>query len=154
MTEPEEVLRAASAVLVVDYPTRSVPEALARAGLDVVVRGGPGPDDFTAYLVDAGEVVARRTGRPPVRADVVYVHRPLAELAAIVATARALGAGTVWLQSGVDQQGGRDPAGCWMSEGDVAAARAVVEGAGLALVWEASIVEAAQRLGGPPQPLG
>lgn len=147
MTEPEQILRAATVVLVVDYPSRAVPEALARAGFQVVVRGGPGPDQYTAYELDGGEVVARRTGRPPERADVVYAHRPLAELPAIAATARGLGARAVWLQSGVDERGEKDPAGCWLSDEDVATARRAVEAAGLALVWEASIVDVARRLG-------
>ena len=151
MTEAEQILAAAGRVLVVDYPSRTVPETLARAGFEVVVRGGPGPTDYAAYEIEHGEVVVRRTGRPPDGADVVYAHRPLPELAAIVETAQALGAHAVWLQSGVNERGAKDEAGCWMSEEDATAARAEVERAGLALVWDASIVEAARQVRRQPQ---
>ena len=40
-----EVLKTAGTVLVIDWPHREVPETLARAGLRVVVRGGPGLKD-------------------------------------------------------------------------------------------------------------
>lgn len=149
ITEPHRILQPASAVLVVDYPSREVPETLARAGLQVIVRGGPGPTDYAAYEVDHGEVVVRRTGRAPVRVDVVYAHRPVAELTAIIGAARALGAKAVWLQSGVDERGEKQPAGCWMPADDVAAARAAVGGAGLELVWDEWIVDAARRLDHP-----
>ncbi len=37
-----EILRTVETVLVIDWPNRKVPELLARAGLRVVARGGPG----------------------------------------------------------------------------------------------------------------
>jgi hypothetical protein len=96
-----------------------------------VVRGGPAPEDHAAFEVVDGEVVRRPLGRPPEHVDVVYAFRPLDELPGIVATARAAGAGAVWIQSGRDAGGGRDPEGCWLPEADAAQARAIVEGAGL-----------------------
>jgi hypothetical protein len=47
----------------------------------------------------------------------------------------------------VDERGEKDPAGCWLSDEDVAAARRAVEAAGLALVWDASIVDVVRGLG-------
>ena len=134
MTDAGSILAGARTLLVVDWPTRDVPDALALAGYEVVVHGGPGPEDYTAYEVVEGEVVERHVGRPPTRADVVYTFRPLDELPEIVETAVALGAGTVWVQSGVAEDGRKDPEGCWLSEAEAAAARAVVEAAGLRYV--------------------
>ena len=70
------MLKAVETVLVIDWPSREVPESLARAGLRVVVRGGPGPQDFSAYELPGGEVVVRRTGGAPGRADLIYAYRP------------------------------------------------------------------------------
>jgi hypothetical protein len=58
---------------VIDWPSREVPETLARAGFHVVVRGGPGPEDYLAYELDSSrnlaqnpdEVVVRHIGRAP-----------------------------------------------------------------------------------------
>ena len=44
-------------VLVIDWPNRDVPEALALAGFHVYV-GGPGPEDYSVYEVSNGQVDA------------------------------------------------------------------------------------------------
>lgn len=146
MGSPADVLAQATTVLVVDWPTPEVPEALARAGLSVVVHGGPGPGDYTAYDLDGADVVTRHLGCPPAHADLVYSYRPVDELPAIVDTARRLGARAVWVQSGRTETGERDPKGCWMSAEESARARAIVESAGLAFVDRPSIVDVAGRL--------
>ena len=131
----DAILAGAKAFLLIDWPTREVPDTLARAGYEVVVHGGPGPEDYTAYEVVDGEVVARRVGRAPAHADVVYAYRPIGELPGIVAQAVALGAGTVWVHAGDDM------------------ARGIVEGAGLAYVGGPDIVDAVRRrLSAPPAP--
>ena len=141
-------MRAARAVLVVDWPSVEVPETLARAGFEVVVHGGPGPEDYTEYVLEGERVEARPRGRPPEHADLVYTHRPLPELEAIVETAGALGASAVWLQSGLAPGGTRDPKGCWLPPEQSEQARAVVESAGLAYVDDGYIVDVARRLSG------
>ncbi|HEU5002209.1 MAG TPA: hypothetical protein VFW71_05445 [Actinomycetota bacterium] len=52
MATPDEILAAARTVVLVDCPSRSVPEALARAGFTVGVKGGAGPADFSVFEVD------------------------------------------------------------------------------------------------------
>lgn len=131
----EQILRAAKAVLVVDWPSRDVPDTLARAGYDVVVHGGPAPDDYSAYVVEDGEVVRRPTGAPPHHADLVYSYRPLAELPEITEAARALGAVAVWVELPAEESG---------------AARAIVEGAGLAFIDGPSLPDAVRALGNRP----
>lgn len=148
MTDPAAVLAGATTILLVDWPTRDVPDALARAGLEVVVHGGPGPEDWFAYDVVEGEVVERRTGRPPEHADLVYTYRPLDELPEIVDLARSVGAGAIWVHSGLTADGDPYPAGCWLAEEDAAAARGVVEGAGLVYVDQPYIADAARGLSG------
>jgi hypothetical protein len=46
---PRETLEAVKTVLIIDWPSKEVPEMLATAGLNVVVRGGPGPEDYSTY---------------------------------------------------------------------------------------------------------
>ena len=49
-----KLLRTARSVLLIDWPSRAVPDALARAGLDVV--SADGPDIYNAYELDGDEV--------------------------------------------------------------------------------------------------
>ena len=134
MTEAGQILRETSSILLVDWPSKDVPETLARAGYTVLVKGGPQPDNYSVYEVRNGEVVSRRTGRAPAAVDLVYSHRPVKELPGIVAMAQQLGAGAVWLQSGVASDGTKTTDGCWMDQAASQAARAVVESAGLAYI--------------------
>jgi sugar phosphate isomerase/epimerase len=148
---PIEILRAVETVLVIDWPSKEVPELLARAGLNVVVRGGPGPEDYSIYEINKGEVndgevTVRRAGRQPETADLLYSYRPLSELPGIIATAKELGAKTIWYQSGLNATGGKDPKGCWVPEGELQIARRLVEAAGLRLTTEPHIAEVARRL--------
>jgi hypothetical protein len=145
--QPARLLREARSVLVIDWPSRDVPEALVRAGLEVIARGGPGPADYSAWELAGGEVTVRPLGRAPERAGLVYCHRPLAALAGIAAQARLLGARAVWRQSGLSGDGIRDPAGCWVPPGEARRARSVVEAAGLAYLDAPYIADVARRLG-------
>lgn len=147
MTTAGEILAAAGAFLVVDWPTRDVPDTLAGAGYEVVVHGGPAPDDYTAYELVGGEVVTRRVGRPPDQADVVYTFRPLEELPEIIGKALSLGARAVWIQSGLAEDGSTDPEGCWLSDETAARARALVEAAGLDYVDHPYIAGAVRARG-------
>jgi predicted CoA-binding protein len=133
--------------LVVDWPTKDVPETLALAGFEVVVASGPEPDNYSAYELHDGEVVIRHVGRAPEHADLVYSHRPLDELPGIVAAARKIGAKAVWCQSCLTKSGAQDPKGCWVSEDSSREARRIVEAAGLAYVEETYIADAVRRLG-------
>jgi len=143
---PIEILRSVETVLVIDWPSKEVPRQLALAGLRVVVRSGPGPEDYTAYELNnveaGGEVVTRRTGHPPEEADLIYAFRPLNELPGIIATARELGAKAIWTQSGLSAAGKKDLKGCWVPDGELQAARKLVESAGLLYISEPYIVEA------------
>ena len=144
----DEILRASKSVLVIDFPSRDVPESLARAGLAVTVHGGPEPDNYAIFeLCHGGQVNPHRTGRPPESADLVYTHRPLGELGGIIAQARALGARALWLQSGRRPGGDLDPTGTWLPEEDSQAARRLVEAAGLIYIDDVYICTAAQNRG-------
>jgi len=146
MGDAAEILRAARVVLVVDWPTREVPEVLARGGWAVTVRNGPGPTDFAVFEVVDDDVVSRPVGAAPADVDLVYAHRPVAEVAGIAAAARTLGATAIWLQSGRTGTGARDPTGCWLSDEDARTARHAADAAGLALITEPGIVEVARSL--------
>ncbi|SRR6266540_2978916 len=127
--EPTDLLREARTVLLIDWPSRDVPDTLARAGYAVVAAEGPGPDDYATYELHGAAVVARQVGAPPEHADIVYAHRPTAELPEIIAMAQQVGAKAIWCQTG-------------SSEG-----RSVIESAGLEYVDEPAIVDAVRRLG-------
>jgi predicted CoA-binding protein len=139
-----QLLADTDTVLVVDWPSRDVPDTLARRGYTVIVQGGPGPEDYTAQELIGNEVVTRRIGRPPDRVDLVYAHRPVAELPQLVATAAALGAAAVWVQSGLSGPGTRHPEGCWMPHDHAQTARRIVESAGLAYLDHPYIAAAAR----------
>ncbi len=143
--DPKELLRAGDTVLVIDWPSKDVPESLARTGLNVVVRGGPGPGDYSAFEVKNGEVVARRMGLEPERVDLVYSYRPLSELAGIVDTAKRLGARAIWYQSGFAAGGAKDAKGCWEKGEVLTGARELVEEAGLRFVSEPYIGDVARE---------
>src|SRR2546430_1619000 len=125
-SEARRILEAAGSVLVVDWPSRDVPDTLARAGYAVCVKGGPEPDNYSVYKGHEGKAEERR----PDRVDLVYVHRPVAELPGIVATAKALGASAVWYQSGIGPDGAKDPTGCSLPAETSRQAREIVERAG------------------------
>jgi len=144
-----EVLKSARTILVVDFPSPDVPYALALAGFEVVVKGGPGPEDYSAYEIVDGKVETRHTGRAPHKADLVYAYRPLAEIKQIIALAKELQAKTIWTQSGLRRAGIRDPKGCWIATGDLVVARSMIQSAGLAFITEPYIADLARELWPP-----
>ena len=133
-------------ILVIDWPSKEVPESLARAGMQVFVRGGTGPSDYSVYELRGGAVVARHVGHRPERASVIYAFRPLSELPQIISAAKELDARTIWTQSGWSSTGEKDPRGCWVPEEELRAARTLVESAGLRYVTEPYIVSVASEL--------
>jgi hypothetical protein len=133
---------------VIDWPSRDVPAALAAAGLTVIVKGGPGPEDYTVWEVTGGEPVTRPLGRAPEHADLVYCHRPFAELPSIVAMAKGLGATAVWRQSGVTSTGDRAPDGCWVPPGESRQGRELAAAAGLSYIDDIYIADVARGLPG------
>ena len=146
MTEPEGLLEAASSVLLIDWPSRDVPDTLVRAGYTVIVKSGPGPEDYSAQELRDGLVVARKLDRAPGQVDLVYAHRPFEELARIVVLANELGAKAVWRQSGFSSAETRDPNGCWVTAEDSRQARSLVESANLAYVEDIYIADAVREL--------
>jgi CoA binding domain len=146
MAKGDQILQSAGSVLLVDWPSRDVPETLVRAGYQVFVKGGPGPDDYTAEELRGEEVLARPLGRPPEHADLVYSYRPIDELPDVNAIARQVGATAVWHQSGKDSAGADDPRGCSMTWTDSQVARAIVESAGLTYIEGPYIADTVRRL--------
>jgi predicted CoA-binding protein len=143
---PKEMSKIVNTVLVIDWPTKDVPEMLALAGFQVVVRRGPGPDDYSVYELNNGQVVTRYAGRPPGRVDLIYSYRPSSELPEIIATAKSLQAKTIWAQSGLSAAGVKDPKGCWVPEGELRLARNLVESAGLSYVTEPYLGDVAREI--------
>lgn len=103
MTDYHELLATSTSFLLIDWPDRDVPDTLARHGYRVVSADGPRDDEYNAYELAEGEVRVRPVDTPPIMVDIVYAHRPLAELDRIIEQARALNARAVWLQSGSPQ---------------------------------------------------
>jgi predicted CoA-binding protein len=142
MSDVASLLAGAKTVLLIDWPSRDVPDTLARSGLAVV--SNDGPDEYNAYEVDGTEVRLRDVGQLPKHADLVYTHRPIDELPEIVDAASAVGAKAVWIQSGRDRSGAKDPCGCWFPPADSAKARQIVESAGLTYIEAPYIADAAR----------
>ena len=144
MTSVTKVLANTKTVLLIDWPSRDVPDALARSGFTVV--SNDGPDEYNAYEVEGGEIRVREVGQLPKTADLVFTHRPIDELPEVVDTAKAIGAKAVWIQSGRDKTGAKDPRGCWLPESESANARNIVEGAGLTYIEAPYIADVARAL--------
>lgn len=142
-----ELIRDSHTVLLVDWPSRDVPDTLARAGYTVVSADGPA-DEYNAYEVVEGRIAVRPVADPPDRVDFVYSHRPVDELPRIVEQARSLGARAIWLQSGLDATGARDPRGSWLPEDQADRARRIVEEAGLAFVDGPYLADAVRAVSG------
>jgi predicted CoA-binding protein len=144
--ESIQILNGIASVLVVDWPSRDVPDTLLDAGFTVVVKSGPGPGDYTSQERQGASIVARKLDRPPEHVDLVYVYQPFSEFAGIVALTRELGAQTIWRQSGLSGEGQPDPHGCWIDEDESRRARSIVESAGLAYVDDRYIADAVRSL--------
>lgn len=136
MSEPEEILRDARHVVVQDFPSRDIPDALTRAGLTVTIYGGPAETDVLLSELSDGTIVHRQVGHYPDQADLFYTYRPLAEIDAIVSEAQRLEASTLWRQPEV---GGGDDV-------DAEAWRAHVEAAGLTYLDAPPIAEVARAI--------
>lgn len=142
MPDFAKLLADTKTILLIDWPSREVPDSLARRGFIVI--SNDGPDVYNAYEMDGEEIRVRSLPRLPKQADLVYTHRPVEELPEIVETAKAIGARAIWLQSGRDESGDKDPCGCWLAPVEEAKARAIVEAAGLVYVDKPYIVDAVQ----------
>ena len=143
---PSEILQDVGTILLVDWPARVVPDTLTRAGFSVFDHGGPEPDNYNAFELLGVEVARRPLGRRPDHADLVFTHRPSEELAAIVASARELGARAFWWHTGLDTGGEANPAGCWAPDDEASAARDLAEAAGLEYVGDVYILDALAEL--------
>ena len=143
MTDVMRLLRETKTVLLVDWPSREVPDTLARRGMTVISDEGPGK--YIAYELEGDVVRSRDVGRLPERADLVYAHRPIDELPEIVDAAKSTGAKAVWIQSGRDEAGGKDPRGCWLAPEESSKARGIVEGAGLTYIEAPYIADAVRE---------
>ncbi len=140
MTAVAKLFAGTKTVLLIDWPSRDVPDTLARGGFTVV--SNDGPDEYNAYEVEGGEVRVRDVGQLPERADLVYTHRPIDELPEIVDTAKSVGAKAVWIQSGLDKGGAKDPRGVWFPTAQSDKARKIVEGAGITYIDAPYIADA------------
>jgi predicted CoA-binding protein len=136
---PNDFLKNVRTVLVIDWPSKEVPEALVLAGFQVYAQGGPGPTDYSVYEWSDGSIVARHVGHPPERAELVYSYRPLSELPQIIAKAKTLRAETIWTQSGLSAPDTKDPKGCWAPDEELESARQLVQAAGLRYLSEPCI---------------
>lgn len=144
--DSKTLLASVHSILVIDWPSRDVPDSLVLAGFHVTVHGGPGPEDYFVHEIIDGKPTERRTGRPPDHADLVYSYRPLAELPQIIASAKSVGAKAIWTQSGLSAPGVKDPKGCWLSDADRTNAAKLIRSAGLTHFSEPYIGEVARQL--------
>ena len=149
MADAQRLLSEANTILLIDWPSRDVPDTLARHGFTVITHDDEATDAFNAYTVDGGVVRVDFVGRRPDQADIVYTHRPLDELPEIVATANSIGAKAVWVQSGRDSAGAKDPHGVWFTPDESVGARETVEAAGLQYVEAPYIADAVRAWAGP-----
>ncbi|HJX91872.1 MAG TPA: CoA-binding protein [Pyrinomonadaceae bacterium] len=118
MSDPNEILRSASSILLVDWASPSVPRTLVVAGFKVfcalpgrysVVEVVPEPpqgvdssDIIPPQPGEQGYLVFRRLNERHAKIDIINVYRPESEHAGIVANQVVpLGAKVMWLQPSV-----------------------------------------------------
>ena len=136
MSDAAQILSRTEVVVLVDWPSPEVPEALTRAGYKVFVKGGPGPKDYSMREMHGDEVISRPLGERPDHADLIYAYRPLVELAGIAAIGKQIGAQALWWAT--------DPSGS--CEDDSRRARAIAQEAGLEYVDGVDIVDTLRGL--------
>jgi hypothetical protein len=139
------LLQQATAIVLVDWPIQATPECLARSGLDVYVKSGPGRNDYCLYRYHDGRVSKAAVGRPSC-VDLLFIYRPPKEYPALIAFAKQLGAGAVWVQSGRDDKGRADPNGCWMDDVDLRNLTSLADAHGLLCIAEPAIADVAREL--------
>lgn len=143
MVNPIEILHTARTVVLHDWPSEDVPNTLVRAGLEVTFQGGPDPDDLYVMRLVDGRPETRPTHGLPDHADIIYSHRPAAELPRLLDEARRLGASTLWHQSGLDERGEKDPTGVHLTDGEAEQMTTLAREAGIDFVSTPYIVDAA-----------
>jgi hypothetical protein len=127
----DELLRDATSVYVIDWPSRDIPDTLARAGIDTLVHGGPRPDHVDRFVVgDDGGITITKFGRPPERADFVFTHRPVDEIDRIIEAATTVGARAIWSTTSSPE------------------AKAAVEAAGLVFIDGPDLADEVRRVRG------
>lgn len=146
MTDVPRLLAETVTILLIDWPSRDVPDTLARHGFRVISHDDEAPDAYNAYSVRGEQVRVDYVGRPPEHAGIVYTHRPVDELPEIVETAKSVGAKAVWIQSGRDSVGAKDPHGVWLAPEESSRAREIVESAGLDYVEAPYIADAVRAM--------
>jgi predicted CoA-binding protein len=129
VTTAAQILAQTKSVVLIDWPSRDVPDTLARAGYAVISQDGPGVDGYNAYVLSGQDVVVRKTGTEPDHADLLYTHRPFDELPEIIEDARRLGAHAIWSEAGPEAPGAER-------------ARRMVESAGLTYIDAPRITDA------------
>src|SRR3954467_8345431 len=133
MTDASRVLAETKTVVLVDWPSREVPDTLARRGFTVIANEGP--ETYTAYEADGNDVRTRSVAGLPQSAELVYAYRPIDELPDIVQSATAVGATTVCLHAAGD-----------LAPADAARARDLVERAAWPSLANGPSVDAARAL--------
>jgi hypothetical protein len=145
----ETIVRTCRSLLLVDWPSREVPNSLVGAGQDVFVKGGPGLDDFAIRELTDGSITTSRTGRRPRQVDLLRAPA-IDELPQIVAAAQDTDAKALWYRSGLDSDGTDDPRGYWIQAAKSERARAIAEAVGLLYVDDRYIADAALQRGDRP----
>ena len=151
MNNHSSILNEAHDVVLHNWPSRDVPDTLVRAGFGVTVYGGPEPDDISVCELVDGNIINRKTGTPPTRADLMYVFPwpgfdLRRDLPQVVSNAKTLGASILWYQSGHNSDGSNSSDGCWLPDADAVLVQSIAATSGLACVHDAYIAEEVRRL--------
>lgn len=151
MTDRESILMAAHDIVLHNWPSQDVPDTLVAAGFGVTVYGGPEPDDISVCELVDGGIINRRTGKPPAHADLMYVFpwpgfELERDLPGVAGHAAALGASTLWYQSGRKSDGSTSSDGCWLSDAEGALVQSIAAAAGLGCVHDVYIADEVRAL--------
>jgi uncharacterized protein YndB with AHSA1/START domain len=141
-----ELLRAARRVLLVSYITEEVPRALVRAGIEVLVKSGPGPDQWSVPRLDDDTLVFDPRTTPLTPVDIVHL-----DVGSLfddnLDLAVELGASTYWAHSGRTHPAEpHDEQGTWLPDDVSALQREKTEARGLRYLDDVFIADAARTI--------
>ena len=97
MEKPDllQILKSSKRILLVDWPDKSLPQALLNAGFAVFTYS---PEKYSQAAIENGAVVFDQIGDDPAPIDIVNIFRPETEHDAIIEKrVLPLGAKVVWL---------------------------------------------------------
>ncbi len=145
MERAVELLREAKEIVLISWVSKDMPRVLVEAGISVVAKNGPEPDNWGRAELRDGDVDFTRVD-PPTHADLLHLDWTIG-FHDYLELAKSIGVRTFWYHSAATEPpAAADRSGCWVPARKSARLRAAVEAAGMNYIDDHYIVDVAGRL--------